>query len=277
MSRFVAILFTLSMLSIAACDDDVIPSDFSDSNLSDDGNYVLHVTHSIAGLKDLYMGSSHRISGDVVIEGVITATDLMGEYPNAIIVEDDSGAVELTVFISSSSLNDAFCICDLVRIRCTGLWIGSLGGNITIGNEPNPYGSLAVGYIYEEDLRSRVNIMKKNAARDAQQVSVSDFRPALDSRYIRLDNVEFVEGAGEMQYCDRNIETGQSNSKKHKMVDSNGDYFELYVPSTVDYADDIIPTGKGVIFCTLDRYYNSYSVRFVCHKQLFPDYHPNLL
>ncbi|MFR9563766.1 MAG: DUF5689 domain-containing protein [Rikenellaceae bacterium] len=272
-SCFQILLWLFVLLLLFSCNSNLSLYPYDDNDLNSDGSGVVpSVTHSIAGMKNLHLGSSHILPTDVIVEGVITATNAMGEYPNAIIIEDDSGAIELTVLVEWDWFDDIYSIGDLVRLNCTGLWIGSLGGNKTLGTEPAVNSALAVGYIYDDNLKGRMNVLQKGVGRTPQVVTHSDFRAAIAGCYICMKDVEYVSGAGVDRYCDRDAESGQSISTTHILRDCDGGYFELYVPRTAYYRDEILPKGKGDIYCTLDSYYNSYSVRMVCFDHTFSYY-----
>lgn len=50
---------------------------------------------SIAYLKSLCRGVLHPVTEDLWIEGCVVGNDLYGEFPDALVVEDESGGIEV--------------------------------------------------------------------------------------------------------------------------------------------------------------------------------------
>ncbi len=52
---------------------------------------------SIAYLKSLCRGVLHPVTEDLWIEGCVVGNDLYGEFPDALVVEDESGGIEVLI------------------------------------------------------------------------------------------------------------------------------------------------------------------------------------
>lgn len=50
---------------------------------------------SIAYLKSLCRGVLHPVTEDLWIEGCVVGNDLYGEFPDALVVEDESGGIDI--------------------------------------------------------------------------------------------------------------------------------------------------------------------------------------
>lgn len=80
---------------------------------------------SIAYLKSLCRGVLHPVTEDLWIEGCVVGNDLYGEFPDALVVEDESGGIE--VLIDAKRLYRTFDSGSTVRVYCNGLALGDYG------------------------------------------------------------------------------------------------------------------------------------------------------
>lgn len=89
---------------------------------------------SIAYLKSLCRGVLHPVTEDLWIEGCVVGNDLYGEFPDALVVEDESGGIE--VLIDAKRLYRTFDAGSTVRVYCNGLALGDYGGKVQLGFPP---------------------------------------------------------------------------------------------------------------------------------------------
>ena len=87
---------------------------------------------SIAYLKSLCRGVLHPVTEDLWIEGCVVGNDLYGEFPDALVVEDESGGIE--VLIDAKRLYRTFDAGSTVRVYCNGLALGDYGGKVQLFN-----------------------------------------------------------------------------------------------------------------------------------------------
>lgn len=81
---------------------------------------------SIAYLKSLCRGVLYPVTEDLWIEGCVVGNDLYGEFSDALVVEDESGGIE--VLIDAKRLYRTFDAGSTVRVYCNGLALGDYGG-----------------------------------------------------------------------------------------------------------------------------------------------------
>lgn len=263
MRRCIAI--TLSVLLLFCAPSTTLP----DGLASDEENSSII---SIAALKSLYVGGSQRLSDVIFISGSITANDHIGEFPNTLILEDDTGAVEVSVDLDEAY--STYKIGCYLTLNCTDLWIGSSGGALMVGGEPT--GDYAVDAL-DLDTFSSVAAVDGDATREPQSVTLSQLTQQLVSCFISISDVRFLESVDEYgsvidTFCALNPDTGRRVSTTHTIEEvATGEQLSLYVASTVIYASDPLPNGSGVIYAILDRYGSSYSVSLVSNGFYFDE------
>lgn len=89
---------------------------------------------SIAYLKSLCRGVLHPVTENLWIEGCVVGNDLYGEFPDALVVEDESGGIE--VLIDAKRLYRTFDSGSTVRVYCNGLALGDYGARYSWGFRP---------------------------------------------------------------------------------------------------------------------------------------------
>ena len=89
---------------------------------------------SIAYLKSLCRGVLYPVTEDLWIEGCVVGNDLYGEFSDALVVEDESGGIE--VLIDAKRLYRTFDAGSTVRVYCNGLALGDYGGKVQLGFPP---------------------------------------------------------------------------------------------------------------------------------------------
>ncbi|MFI3259878.1 MAG: DUF5689 domain-containing protein [Rikenellaceae bacterium] len=223
-------------------------------------------TISIAELKNRYVGSTQRITESLLISGVVTANNVLGEFPDAIIIEDASAAIELTIeddYILSYGLT----IGSAVTLILSDLYLSARGDVIIVGCAPT--GNDLVDPISEVELQRRLTTSVMSSSLAPRTVKITELTPSLISCYICIEDLEFLPSGVSTQFCERDSDTGRYVSTNHTLEDASGNQINLYVPSTVDYAAETTPLGRGDVYCIVESFASSFSVRIVYYRLIF--------
>lgn len=232
-------------------DDEYIP----ESDLDD---YAPTTTSSIIALKANYIGSTTKLVKTITICGQVVANDIRDEFTYTMILEDSTGAIEVSVDIDNIAYE--FPLGCWVRLVCDDLWLGSRGGTIVIGEEPT--GDDVVDKIDEDDIDSRLYYVERGSIPYPTFVEIGDLNTSLVSCFVGVEDLRFLTAAGST-FCERDPDSGRSISTTHMLENKYGDQIKLFVASTTNYADDTIPSGYGNIYAILDLYAGSYSLRLI--------------
>lgn len=200
----------------------------------------------------------------MAIEGVVTANNAFGEFPYSLIVEDQSGAIELNY--DSDEVN---CITlgaivgSTVKISCGGLWIGSTGGMLAIGDEPS--GEYPTTNISLSDFILRVKLCDIDPIIPIPQtLKISELTTDHILTYVCVENLSVVLSEGSCTtFCSRSTTTGLTEYTSHTLVDTQGDQITLTVSSSVRYADDNLPDGLFDAYAIVEYFNGQYRLRIV--------------
>lgn len=214
------------------------------------------VTTSIIALKSKYIGSTTKLVEGMTIYGQVVANDIRDEFTYTMILEDSTGGIEVSVDIDNIAYE--FPLGCWVRLVCDDLWLGSRGGTIVVGAEPT--GDDVVDMIDEYDLDLRLYYVAVGSIPYPTFVEIGGLTTSNVSRFVGIEDVRFLTAEGST-FCERDPDTGRAKSTTHILQSRRGEQIELFVPSTTDYANDLIPSGYGNVYAIIDLYAGSYSLR----------------
>ncbi len=217
---------------------------------------------SIAYLKGLYTSNTYYISSDIIIEGTVTANDTYGELSSSIVIEDSSGAIEIMCDIEDC-ITSGFVVGATVRALCSGLYLGSTGGMLSLGGAPdNDYTTTTLD---EEQIALHLQIRSNEIVEPtATQVTIPELNTTHILRYVVVTGLSFVlTPDSPTTFCTRNEDTGQTEYTTHTLTDSNSNQIYLSVSSGVTYADENLPTGEITLYAIVEYFNGEYRLRIV--------------
>ncbi len=201
---------------------------------------------TIMDLKKMYKGVLLPITSDIIIKGIVVANDESGNFYKTIVLQDESGGIELKM--DASYLYNTYKLGQEVYIKCNGLYLGDYNKLIQIG------------YIYENSVgRIPEPMIEKhvylnglpNAKHPLLNPTPLTILLAYDStRYstlVRFDNVYFSEPN---EYL---VKVGE-DAYNHIIYDENLRELFLRTSKYSDFAMSKTPAGRGAVIGILSVY-----------------------
>lgn len=198
---------------------------------------------TIADLKARYTGTPTEIADELIIRGVVVADDLSGNFFRSLIMQDESGGIE--VLINMTSAHNLYPQGREVFINCQGLILNNNDGVIQLG-----------GYLYEENGVQEVGDIAEVrkvlmggeiVGEPAPTVkTINDLRqlaPRDISTLIKLENVEFTTADAGLSYADP---IGR-RSLNRTLVDCNGNEIVVRSSGFSTFVSELTPEGNGEI------------------------------
>ena len=191
-------------------------------------------------LRESYTGLK-EITDDIIIKGVVTANDESGNLYKKMIIQDETGALELA--IDQTNLYNDFKVGQRVFIKCKGLYIGDYNK------------LLQIGYIYNGSIgRMPATLIKNHIFRDSlpgvkpqpeimtipshdDTTFVKDIRI---SRLVTFENVSFAE-------VNEVFAVPTSDATNRKLMDQSGKIIIVRNSSYANFASQKIPAGYGKV------------------------------
>ena len=213
---------------------------------------------SVAYLKSLCQGLLHPITEDLWIEGQVVANDLYGEFPNVLVLSDQSGGIE--VLVALERLYRTFETGCTVRVYCNGLALADYGGKIQLGVLPT--GEYVLDRIAVESLGRHVR--RSDAVPIDLLPEVLTFGEVNTGRiatYVRFERVRFAHEEIGQPFCLRDSETDRLLATDRHLVDMRNDTLLVRIVASCIYASEPIPDGEGIANGVLDYFNGNYMLR----------------
>lgn len=235
-------IFPLLLLTIAfvpSCVDqdfDIPPSGGEDPNIE--------VTTTIAELKAMHtFGDLEPVPDGVVISGVIVSSDESGNFFRQLIVQDETGGIEIRV--DATNLSAIYPPGRRIFVKCSGLWLGDFNNLSQLGAAPaeNDDGDLELQRIPESVVDDYILRGTYGNAVQPKVKKIEELTLADVSTLIQLDEVQFIGADTSSTYAD-----GNSNiSFNLEIEDCAKDRVILRSSGFSTFANAPVPNGNGTI------------------------------
>ena len=284
---FYSIALLMGVIGLISCDNDfelppmVIP----------EAPAGMEANISIADLKEAYwdearnycteIGVNEATGEDYIIEGRVVSSDASGNIYKNFVIEDESGA--LTISVNMKDIYKTYKFGQKVLVRATGMHIGKYNGLQQLG-APEWY---AAGNTYEttfmeEDVLTShafQNGLPAPAKVDTALVTIPELNEIKNnhdkllswtSRLIRINNVRW-EDAGK--------EFAGTASANRNIVDENGNKLLVRNSAYSDFSYDLLPYGYGDVVGILSFYGTDFQMVLIDAESLLnydPDAVPDI-
>lgn len=229
--------------------------------------------HTIVYLRSLCKGPSVRIAQDVIVRGVVTANDIYGEFYKTLIIQDESGAIEIAA--DHPALSDDYPLYSEVVVHCNGLYLAEYGGKVQLGAKPDSeYGA---GRIPQTELGRYIRKTADNMPLEAIAMTFGQVAIRHVGMYVRFDGVYFTQQG---TWCDMD-ENDRPQTTDREIADAAGERFIVRTLSTCIYAKEKLPSGEGSLYGIIDYFNGKYSLRiirwkvFFANSEAFPTAYPS--
>ncbi len=250
--KFSAFLFALVLFMPIACVD----TDFDQPPAGgEDPNLPVNIT--IAELKSRHViGEYEEITDDVTFQGLVVSDDREGNFFKQLIVQDETGGIELRIEITD--LYNVYPVGRKVYVHAKGLWLGDYGGLTQLGaaegvdNSGNPTllripESIADLFIITATYGNPVT---------PTLVTVDELSLDMVSTLVRFENMQFIAGDAGQTYADAILQQTLNReiedcSKKRVIVRTSG---------FSSFAGDSTPVTNGEIIGVLSVFRDDYQL-----------------
>jgi hypothetical protein len=251
MKRITSILplLTLLLVGLVGC-----TPEFSEPPVKE-YTYTGKATHTIAQFKQLYANTSlAKITSDIILKGVINASDSSGNVYKKIYLQDETGGLEISV--DAASNYNTYSVGQEVFVECKDLYIGLYGGVLQLGM---PYvdktGKDAIGRMPKSIAYQHIFSNGKPDKSKVKPIVVSSLAELNDGmldRLVTINGIFFTSGGIETFA----LKPTKDNSypTEREFTDSKGIKGITYTSGYARFSQDILPKGLGSITCIVTAY-----------------------
>lgn len=187
---------------------------------------------SVAQLRALYVDKTHKIAGDSSVYAVVTADERSGNLYRNVFIEDTSGAINVRLK-NAGGLYEG----DSIRIYLKGCIVSKYNGMIQLDS------------VSVDDNVVKQGVGKSRAPR---VVTMAELGPDLQSKLIKLENVEFSDADAGRPFADAVNQSTQNRT----LTDCNGNSVIVRTSGYASFANQPTPQGKGSLIAVVSQFNN---------------------
>ena len=227
MRRFAAVLIVVAMV-LGGC--------YNRHDEPSAPEFTTQASCKIAQLRELCSEGCTVVTEERVCVGRITSSDLEGNFYRSIIVEDESGGVEVKV--GGYNLATPYPVGLMVALHLNGSALMIENGVVQMGLPPQSYDSspreLALQAVIDQ------HIVRSNSVvgLTPHLCDIPSLEEALCGRFVRIEGLHYAPLTNEEE-----VERGEYL----RFVDSNENAIFLYISSYAEFAEMEIPTSEVTI------------------------------
>ena len=206
---------------------------------------------SIAELKSMYNGAPLRIYKALTIEGVIVADDESGNFYRTIVIQDNTGAIEIKC--NSAGLYLKYRRGYRLRVHCSDLTLGAYGGLLQLGSMGT--GAYQTDYIPLNQISAVLIPGDSVGLPEPLMPPFGELRSSFMSRLVRFEGVQFVERG--VNWSERGEDTDRH------IVNANGEELIVRTSYRSSFAYQPLPAGSGSITGILSYFNRAYQLKVI--------------
>lgn len=202
---------------------------------------------TIAELKSMYPNALDSISEDIIIKGIVTANDESGNLYKKIVMQDETGGIELD--LDKTYLYNDYHVGQRLYVKCKGMYIGRYNGLPELG------------YIYTGKIGRLPEVMIKDhlfldslpgSVPEPMAVDPNSLDISMLNKLVKLTNVTFIDAGDTWAPADAYGEHGLEGVDPGKFIVRTSNY--------ANFAGMTVPSGAGTIQGILGIYNSTYQL-----------------
>lgn len=242
------LLFLVSGIFLSSC----IKKDFDAPPDGSGYDPQLPITMTIAELQQLQQGLPIE-EGDI-ISGVVVMNDRSGNYYKKIVIQDNTGGIEIN--IDQSNLYNDYPVGRKVYVKIKGLFLGNYAGNPMLGYVPDANGSVsAIPFVLVNNFIVKASFpvnYKVDTFTVDQLKDLAGTQKYLNT-IVAIKEVEFASGSDGVPYA----KTANLASATTLTIENcAGETISLRTSGYAKFQPFLTPSGKG----TLVGLYTAYNI-----------------
>ena len=190
-------------------------------------------TEHIAALRERYAGETFEVTGDIVVEGVVTSDDTRGNFYRSLCIEEQGAAIE--IMTGTDHLHNDYPRGCRVVLRLRQLAVGESRGVLQAGRMPAPGSGYATDYIGSQAALDRVLARCGGEVKEPEPTlrTIGGLEPRMCGTLVRIEG---------LRYEPEELTPSQWTGYK-RFTDAEGREIRTYVRTYADFAEGEVPVG----------------------------------
>lgn len=193
------------------------------------------VTSTIALFNAAHTGTTFRVTGDVVLSGIVTTSGEGGNFYRTLCIEDEGAGLEVMAGIDQ--LHNDYPVGSRITLHLKGLAAGRSRGVVQIGRLPAPGSGYATDYIGSKPALDAALTRSGEPlqAVEPSPLTLGELTPARCGSLVRIDG---------LRYAPEDLTLGTWAGEK-RFTDGEGREIRTFVRNYARFADEEVPSGPG--------------------------------
>lgn len=208
---------------------------------------------SVHYLKTRYVNRPVRITDELSIQGRVVSSDTAGNFRWTLIVEDETGGIE--VKIGLSPYGEAYPVGQTVRVNCVGLLLGAYGRTIQLGGISEDPG-YETGFIEQEKLSEHLFPVGTPEKIEPAILTPKNTSARWVDCAVRVEKVRVIDD-------DRGKTWGEADAyaeRRFIFTDSPTDTLAVRTSPEANFGKEILPTGIVSLEGVLTQFAGDYAL-----------------
>lgn len=186
-------------------------------------------TEHIAALRERYAGETFEVTGDIVVEGVVTSDDTRGNFYRSLCIEEQGAAIE--IMTGTDHLHNDYPRGCRVVLRLRQLAVGESRGVLQAGRMPAPGSGYATDYIGSQAALDRILARCGGEVKEPEPTlrTIGGLEPRMCGTLVRIEG---------LRYEPEELTPSQWAGYK-RFTDAEGREIRTYA----DFAEGEVPVG----------------------------------
>jgi len=197
----------------------------------------------IGELRSYYAGTPLLIQEPVVVGGFVTTTDISGNFYRSLMLEDETGAVE--VMAGLYDLHAIYHYGQRVLVRCERLTLGSSVGVLQLGVAGSG-SSYQTGYLAQHLIVANRYLVRDSAFVHPvpREVRIGELENDLCGRLVTIRDVQLDANQGDTWALTGAMTGGTAQTAYRQFKDIAGDSISVVTSGYATFAASLLPTGR---------------------------------
>jgi hypothetical protein len=214
-------------------------------------------TMSILDFKNKYKNVTlEEITENIVLHGIINASDSSGNIYKKIFFQDLNGTAGLELSVEASTSYNVYNLGQEIFIECKGLYIGKSNDVLQLGTPfKDKYGKITIGRMplfYANKHIFRHGKINKSNVKIRTINSISELNDGMVDCVVTINNIFFTSGGLEI-FANKPIGDNTYPTSR-EIADLKGGKTTVYTSGYANFAKDKLPKGMGSITCIASQY-----------------------
>lgn len=217
---------------------------------------------SLSALRELWGGESFEVEEPLVVGGVVTSSDLAGNFYRTFTIEDETGAAEIMAGLYN--LYNCYPVGCRLCVKLEGCGVGVERGVVQIGLMPETYSNYAADYFYSKVLLDG-HIVRSGEMVELlpTKVECKDLTEKMCGQLMRIEGLQLLPELEDENKDEADVEEGVEEGVEEPTIvtwegyrafaDSAGRVVYIYTSQYATFAAEPVPTEPCDITGILQR------------------------